>query len=101
MVTLSVSACTGVNQMVNAGGYSIFPNPTSGKITVQINVTKSTVINAEVVDASGKQVLKQQLNFNTSETSQSVNISSFADGLYFIKLTNSENKTETIKIIKE
>jgi hypothetical protein len=101
MLTLSVSACTGVDQIVNTGAYSIFPNPTTGKITIQVGATKNTLINAEVVDATGKIVLKQQLNFNASETSQSVNISGFANGLYFINLTNSENKTETIKIIKE
>ncbi len=101
MLTLSVSACTGINQIVNTGGYSVFPNPTSGKITIQVNVTKSTVINAEVVDAAGKLVLKQQLNYTASDNSQSVNISAFANGLYFIHLTNSDNKTEIIKIIKE
>lgn len=101
MLTLSVSACTGINQLVNAGGYSVFPNPTTGKVTIQIGVSKTTVINAEVVDGAGKLILKQQLNFNATENSQSVNISSFANGLYFIKLTNSENKTEIIRIIKE
>lgn len=101
LVTLSVSACTGIGQVVNTGVYSIFPNPTSGKLTIEMGVSNATVIHAEVVDASGKLVLRQQLNFNVSETSQIVNISGFANGLYFIKLTNAENKTEVIKVIKE
>lgn len=101
MLTLSVSPCTGIDQVVNAGVYSIFPNPTTGKITIQAGVIKNTVINAEVVDATGKLVLKQNLNFTASENNQSLNMANLANGLYFIKLTNSENKTETIRIVKE
>ncbi len=101
MLTLSVSACTGIDQVITTGVYSIFPNPTTGKLTIQAGVTKNTVINAEVMDAAGKLVLKQGLNFSLSENNQSINISNLANGLYFIKLTNSDNKTETIRIIKE
>jgi len=101
VLTLSVSACTGIEQVVNAGGYSIYPNPTSGKLTITAGVTKNTVIGAEVIDAAGKLVLKQSLNFTASESNQSINIANLANGLYFIKLTNSENKTETIRIVKE
>ncbi len=101
MVTLSVSLCLGINEVVNAGEYSIFPNPTSGKLTIKVGVTKNTMINAEVTDASGKSVLKQTLNFSAGENNQSINIANLANGLYFIKLTNSENKTETIRIVKE
>lgn len=101
MITITVSACTGINEVVNAGAYSIYPNPTSGKLTIQAGVTKSTVINAEVIDAAGKLVLKQNLNFSASENTQVISISNLANGLYFIKLTNSENKSETIRIVKE
>lgn len=101
MLTLSVSACTGIEQIVNAGVYSIFPNPTTGKLTIQAGVTKSTVITAEVVDATGKLVMKQSLNFDAADNSESINISNLANGLYFVKLTNSDNKTETIRIVKE
>jgi hypothetical protein len=101
MLTLSVSACTGIEQVVNAGVYSIFPNPTTGKLTIQAGVTKSTLIIAEVVDAAGKFVMKQNLNFDSSDTSETINIANLANGLYFVKLTNSNNVTETIRIVKE
>jgi hypothetical protein len=101
MLTLSVSACTGIDQVINTGGYSIYPNPTSGRLTIKAGVTKNTLINAEVLDATGKLVLKQNLSFNASENTQSINIANLANGLYFIKLTNSENVTETIRIVKE
>jgi len=101
VVTLTVSPCLGINEIANAGNYSIFPNPTSGKLTIQIGVTKNTIINAEVADVTGKIVLKQNLNFSSAENSQSINIANLTNGLYFIKLTNSENKTETIRIVKE
>lgn len=101
MVTLSVSACTGIDQIVNVGGYSLFPNPTSGKLNIQFNVTKNTVINSDVTDASGKVVMKQVLTFSVSENTQVINISNLANGLYFVTLTNSENKAQTIRIVKD
>lgn len=101
MYTLSVSACTGIEQIVNAGGYTIFPNPTTGKLNIQFNVNSQTVINAEVVDALGKVVLKQTLNFNAGENTQSINMASLSNGLYFINLKNTENKSQTIRIVKE
>lgn len=101
MVTVSVSACLGIEQVVNAGGYSIYPNPTTGKLNIEFNVTKNTVITAEVLDALGKVVMKQTLNFSTSENTQSINISNLANGLYFVNLTNLENKKQTIRIVKD
>jgi hypothetical protein len=100
MITVSVSTCAGVQQVVNAGGYSIYPNPTAGKLTIEYNVNKSTLISTEVYDAAGKLVLKQQLTYNAGENTQSINITHLANGLYFIKLTH-DTKTETIRIIKE
>lgn len=100
-VTVSVSACTGIEQVVNAGGYSIFPNPTTGKLNIQFNVSKQTIINAEVVDASGKLIMKQVLTFNANENTQTVNLTTLANGLYFINLTNSDNKTQSIRIVKD
>lgn len=101
MYTLSVSACTGIEQVINAGGYTIFPNPTTGKLNIQFNVSVQTVINAEVVDALGKVVMKQVLNFNSAENTQSINMSALSNGLYFINLKNSENTSQTIRIVKE
>lgn len=101
MVTVSVSSCTGIEQIVNAGGYSIFPNPTTGKLNIQYSVTKATAINAEVVDASGKVVMKQTLVFGANENTQIINMAHLSNGLYFINLTNSDNKSQTIRIVKD
>lgn len=101
MYTLSVSACTGIEQVVNAGGYTVFPNPTTGKLNIEYNVTKNTIIHAEVVDALGKLVAKQTLSFNANENTQSINMASLPNGMYFVNLTNSENKSQTIRIVKE
>ena len=101
VVTVIVSACTGIDQVVNAGGYSIYPNPTTGKLNIQFNVTKATMLTTEVLDAIGKVVLKQTLNFSANENTQTINISNLPNGLYFVNLTNSENKTQTIRIVKD
>lgn len=101
VVTVSVSACLGVGNIVNAGVYSVFPNPTTGKLNITLTVNKNTEINTVITDASGKVVMKQILHFSATENSQSVNLSQLANGMYFVNLIDSENKTQQIKVVKE
>ena len=65
----------------------IYPNP--GKNEVQIESTK-TLLNIKIYDALGKIVLTQ----NTELTSNTINISSLKNGVYWVNITDSEgNKT--------
>ncbi len=101
VLTVTVSACTGVQQITSATGFNIFPNPTTGKVNIQFMVNKATSINAELMDANGKLVIKQVLNYSSDESTQSLNISNLANGIYFINLSGANGTKETIKIVKE
>jgi hypothetical protein len=70
---------------------SIFPNPA----TTTLNITGLTIaVTAEVYDISGKQLLSKRL------TTQAIDISRLAPGLYFIKLTTAEGSVVK-KFVKE
>ena len=68
----------------------LFPNPTSGTITISSNIT---IDKLEVYDLYGKMI-----KFN--ENLKSINIQNLASGMYFVKIY-SENKIGTKKIIKK
>ncbi len=72
----------------------IYPNPTTGKLT--INNSKSIINNVVIIDITGKTI--KQLPVNSNQLT--IDISSYPNGIYFIKLQNNEG-IETRKIIKQ
>jgi hypothetical protein len=97
---VAVAPCVGINSLIlEKGKYTIFPNPTKGKLSIK-TTSGSSPVSLEVTDALGKIVLEQQLHFNSEKTAE-VNISVFPAGTYFIKLHSKEQNSELIKIIKE
>jgi hypothetical protein len=101
MVTVSVSTCAGIEKVTSENGmYSVFPNPTSGKLTIQFNVTKSVMVNVELVDLVGKVVMKQAVSFTPSDASHQLNLSALNDGMYILRLTSDEG-SQLIRIVKD
>lgn len=100
--TVFVNPCTGILQTVIDDFYSVYPNPTTGKLNIQIPGNKSAqLINVEVYDIIGKVILKQSLVYNTGETVNSININSLPAGSYFLKLSSIDGVTaKPIRIIK-
>jgi hypothetical protein len=102
VLTVTISTCTGIDHLVfDSGTFSVFPNPTSGKLTIKGSVSKAATIILEITDVLGKSVLKQSVSLNAGENSHTLNISNFQDGMYFLKMSKQEGKTETIRIIKD
>ncbi len=76
--------------------FSIYPNPTSGHITLNLNAA-STPVSLNIYDALGKLV-----DSKTHTNTQNLNIdtSHYTKGIYLIKLL-SINKVTTLKFIKQ
>jgi hypothetical protein len=80
---------------------SVFPNPTKSHFTLEINNVKAGSMNQfQLVDVTGRKVLVKELDSKESNFSLKVNLSDFAQGIYFLSVT-VEGKTTTRKIIKE
>lgn len=72
-----------------------YPNPANDMITIETSA-KDKDIKIFVYNIQG-QILKQQ---QIKQTKTNIDISGFAKGIYFVKLTDNDNTTVT-KIIKE
>lgn len=79
-----ISNTTGINELSKVE-VKVYPNPTSGLLNFN-NVDNSTI---NILDITGK-TLK---TFKTITNNISVNLNSFANGLYFYNVTNSEGNT--------
>jgi PKD repeat protein len=94
--TILVDPCTGINEMNGLSGIKIYPNPTTGIITIGFD---QNIGNVEVTVVN---TLNKVVYFKSTETipvnSLNIDLSSLSKGIYFIKL-KSDKIEKTIKII--
>jgi hypothetical protein len=83
---------TGINELSNILNFSIFPNPASDNI--KINIPRKSEI--EILNIEGK-IIK---SFYTDEELKTIDISDFASGVYIIRAQTDSGIT-TVKFIKE
>ncbi|MGV3613027.1 MAG: PKD domain-containing protein [Fluviicola sp.] len=90
--TINVEECLGLtDNEINT--VSVYPNPTDGKLTLS-NVAANTTFN--VVSVSGQVVLSGVV----STTANTIDLSSFENGIYVLQLTQ-EQGLQTIRIVKK
>ena len=66
----------------NLLSYSIYPNPTSNKLTVDLGDLNGLNTNIKLYDASGKIIFEKE-----SISSQTIDVSEFATGMYSLELS--------------
>jgi len=80
---------------------SIFPNPTTGVFTMNINELRfEAPITLFVYTSYGKEVYREVVNNYGSEYSKEIDLSDFIPGIYFISATTNHGTT-TMKILKK
>ena len=87
------SLTEGVNETESTAFTAIYPNPTTGLITITGNDLKQ----AEVVNALGQRVAKVQ---GKGEMLQ-IDIANLPAGVYFVNITDEEGQKCVRKVVKE
>tara|TARA_B100001287_G_scaffold265439_1_gene258335 strand:+ start:690 stop:2681 length:1992 start_codon:yes stop_codon:yes gene_type:complete len=82
----STTTSTGLNKL----DVQVYPNPTNGEITININAVNKS-LNAELFDVMGRSLIKS----NSSKMS----LSEFPSGLYLLRV-NFNNQIKDIRLIK-
>jgi len=90
-----VPVATGVNEMANAPVFSIYPNPTNGVF----NVDFKNATSIKVMNTLGAVIYEEKIEQST-EGSKKIDLSNFANGIYFISVSNNQ-ATSNHKIILE
>ncbi len=94
--TQSVSTCTGINNLasISSANMMLYPNPTNGVLTIKSDLINGTI---EFVNALGQTVVSENI---TRET-QTINISSLTNGIYFVKLIENGKVVDVKKVVKQ
>ncbi|MEI6899679.1 MAG: T9SS type A sorting domain-containing protein, partial [Bacteroidota bacterium] len=80
-------------------GVKIYPNPSSGIFTLQINKT-SQPIGLSMVDLQGKEVFKDFVEAHQSGIIRMINLKELSKGIYYLRLTSNET-TQVEKVVIE
>jgi hypothetical protein len=92
-ITQNVSDCLGLKEN-KSGSVRIYPNPTTGEFTVELNNTSEKIV--EVMDLTGRIISSS----TGSQESVTVNIANLANGIYYVKIQSS-NTVDVVKIVKQ
>lgn len=80
---------------------SVFPNPSSGNATVHFSALNENNIEFKVYDVFGKLLLQKNEKNISGEWNETLDLTSFANGIYFIAVNMDENLIVVKKVIKE
>jgi len=89
-ITENISA---INSVENVN-FSVYPNPTSDVISIDVDWVKHKLASIQAFDAGGKLVE----TFNINQSSNSINLSGFQKGVYFLRI-NTLSGSATQKVL--
>ena len=91
---LTLTVKTGTSDEMKMNSLKLYPNPTTGLITLEFNRMPEKGVIIEVYNPLGQNILKAHVNSRTNL----LNLSNYASGTYYIK-TISKSGIHTEKII--
>ena len=96
---------TQVGVVAVRGGANVFvstlePNPATNLVNVSFETAKATTATLSIHDVTGRLVVTQQLNTVAGNNSQTIDISHYATGIYFVTIS-TPNGVSTAKLLKK
>jgi len=79
------------------GGIKVFPNPTTGNLTVEVSNNEESDMTIIVFNMVGSKILEMK-DENVLKKNYNIDLNNQADGMYIVRIS-SEGKTETKKIV--
>ncbi|MEN8224477.1 MAG: T9SS type A sorting domain-containing protein [Bacteroidota bacterium] len=73
-----------------ADNISIYPNPSHGKLFIDIAGDENAEVNVYIMDLLGHVHVQQEMMFGMGNTSNTLDLSKLANGLYIIKLNRGD-----------
>ena len=103
-ITMELEVFTnyGVDELItNELNYDIYPNPANDIVNLrfyQDNIGKANIM---LFNTLGQTVYFEDIFVSESLSEHAINIENLQKGLYFLKITNADGLTKTVKFVKE
>lgn len=99
-ISIVVSPCTGINEMITESDFNIYPTPVTDKLTVETKDATDGSVEVELSDLSGRKILHELVTKDNSGRF-SVDVSGLSPGIYFVSINSGGKQNKPVKIIKE
>ena len=78
---------------------TMYPNPASSELNIDINLVKATNAKMKIMDATGRVVKQIDMNLTAGGNQTKVSLAGLTDGMYMVTITNDKglNYSQTIR----
>ena len=97
---MTAQTVTAVNDYSGVADLKVFPNPASDQLNVSFVVEEGASLSFKILDVTGKLLYNKQMKSDGGLVEETVNVSDFATGLYFLRIETSKGTTIE-KFVKE
>ena len=88
-ITITDTCKVGIKDLSLLGELSVFPNPTNGIVTLQIETEQAAKANIQIISMRGEVIYERQ-NINTLGFNEQFDLSKYAKGIYYLRLISDE-----------
>lgn len=99
-LSITVSACVGINDPFAGAGMNVFPNPNSGMFTFTAADVNAAEMTIEIVTIEGQVIKSDKFSNVQGNFSEEINMNEFANGVYFMRVT-TDGAVFTQRIVKQ
>lgn len=92
--TVKITGVLGVNES-SKSAFSVYPNPVTN--VLNISTTSQQNISYKIISLQGAEIMSGNISANSNQ----ISVDAIAQGVYFIKMTASDNTSSTVKFIKK
>ena len=90
----------GVNNIKALSDLSVYPNPTDGMLNIQFTMNQSQSVRMEILSLNGEIMYNQDLGSVTGSIDKQIDLSSFAKGIYILRLISDSGTTNNKIVLK-
>ena len=91
-----ISIVTGIDELGINLDVSVYPNPTTNFLKLQVESEQVQSLSYQLLDLQGKVISSE----NVSANNTTINMESLPTATYFLRVNNSNQNVKTFKIIK-
>ena len=102
-VNVNLFCRTAADEMTTdfAGELSAYPNPTSGKATVEFTSPSDSKVMMTITGLVGNIIMSDVINAIEGYNTKDIDLSNLAKGTYLLNLKSGENVSKTIRLVVE
>ncbi len=89
----------GLNDLSAQASITVNPNPSNGVFAISINSTVKGDYTLKITNAIGETITSKKLNIGIGGFIENIDLSNVSKGVYFIQLSNNQNKSVNKRIV--